>query len=321
MDKNKQLIDQLLATAQLPALRTVRHLGVGELNNSYYVLGEDGHEYCVRIAKYKGKSGLRREADALSRLPEGISPRLVFKPVDEQPLDTLWLIESFLTGTTPQRLTLAQLGSFGRQLARVHSIDAPDHDIVDKGEVTGVKNDLWPYLVWCCRSFYTEDQMLHKLPDKRLLAICRKARQWFEVRKPIMQRQQTKKLLHKDITFSNLLIQDDKVFIIDWELRDFGDPMVDFATGFWNDIEFNRGKWRTVLTTEEKTALYDGYQQGGGVLDEERIAIFTTYDKLGAAIFLCYRLYSPPADITPQQTAQYQEDFDNIITSLQKHIH
>lgn len=168
---------------------------------------------------------------------------------------------------------------------------------------------------------YTEDQMLHSLPDKRLLTLCRKSRQWFEVRKPIMQRQQSKKLLHKDITFSNLLVQDDKVFIIDWELRDYGDPMVDFATGFWDNIEFNRGKWRTVLTAEEKTALYAGYQQGGGVLDEQRIDIFTTYDKLGAAIFLCYRLHSPPDDITPQQTAQYQEDFENIITSLQKHIH
>jgi aminoglycoside phosphotransferase (APT) family kinase protein len=244
----------------------------------------------------------------------------VHNPGDTSPIQNQWIIESFLPGETPGRLSLIQFNCLGSKLARVHAVNAPEHDVIDPGEVTGVKNNLWPYLVWCSRSFYTENQMLHELPDKRLMSLCRKARFWFEMRKPITERQQTKKLLHKDVTLSNLLVQGDEVFLIDWELRDFGDPMVDFATGFWDDIEFNRGKWRIVLSSLEKDALYNGYRLGGGIVDEERIDIFTTYDKLGAAVFLCHRIHSPPTDTTPEQASQYHEDFENIITSLQKHI-
>lgn len=318
MDKDKHLINALLSKSNLPVAHSVRHLGAGELNNSYLAITVDGQHYCIRIAKYAGKSGLLREADALSRLPEGIGPRLIHCPDDTLPLETHWLIESFIDGQNPERLNTAQFHNLGSKLALVHAIDAPAGDVINQGEVTGTKNDLWPYLVWCCRSFYTEYQLLHDLPDKRLLALCRKSRQWFEVRKDLALRQQSKQLLHKDMTPSNLLVRGGEVFLIDWELRDFGDPMTDFATGFWDDVEYNRGKWRIILLPEERTALYRGYTEAGGIIDEERIRLWVIWDKLGSAVFLCHRVHRPPPGQSTAQTEVYKEDLENIIGSLQR---
>ena len=49
----------------------------------------------------------------------------------------------------------------------------------------------------------------------------------------------------------------------------------DFLTGFW-DIE---AVGRITLKPEERQALYDGYAAAGGLIDEERIQMWMTFDK------------------------------------------
>ncbi len=316
MHVDSGVIHKLLAQAGLGKADEIRPLGHGELNNSYRVrIGSQ--RYCVRIAKYQGKPGLAREADALTRLPVGIAPRLVYFDSKAALNKHLWIIETFIPGTTPTRLNLDQFHSLGGKLARIHAIPAPDKDVVDKGEVTGERGGLWDQVTWNSRSFYSEKAILHEVPDKRLQAVIPRIKQWLDHQDKTITIPARKYLLHKDVTPSNVLVRGNDCYLIDWELRGFGDPMSDFSTGFW-DFDLNGGKWRIKLTEFERHAIYDGYTTAGGVIDTDRIEAWTVADMLGVALYLCHRIHSPAHDTTHELQRQYALDLDAIISSLNK---
>jgi aminoglycoside phosphotransferase (APT) family kinase protein len=310
----KTIINALLKQAGLDQADEIQHLGHGEFNDSHYIKS-GAKEFCLRIARYDDNNGLAREADALSRVPRGIAPQLIYFSRQTNPIDHLWIIESYIDGTTPKRLSLEQFNSMGTQLAQIHTVLAPDHDIVDRGEVTGTKTELWQYLMWNCRAFYTPAVILTDLPDIRITRLAQKIKIWLDEQQERLDFPMTKHLLHKDITPGNVLVRGDEVFLIDWELRDFGDPMADFATGFW-DIDLKRGKWRIALNQEEQNALYGGYTTAGGVIDQMRIQVWTMFDKFGVAVFLCHRIHAPTDDTNPELQTQYKEDLESIIASL-----
>lgn len=308
-------IARIFEHAQLGVPDEIHHLGHGELNNSYRVK-VSGLDYCLRMAKYDSK-GLAREADALRRLPFGIGPEVIYFSNDPGPIDKPWIIESFIDGSTPKRLNLKQFYSMGGKLAQTHTVPAPTTDVVSAGEVSTDKSQLWDYLAWCCRSFYPPSMILTNLPDIRLTRLAQKVKLWLDQQQDQLNFNVPKRLVHKDITPSNVLVVGDETFLIDWEIRDYGDPMVEFGTGFW-DIELYDGKWRIVLTDEERDHLYAGYRDAGGTLNEAKIDVWTTFDKMGVAIFLCHRIHSPTEDTTPELQAHYHKDLEAIIHSLEQ---
>ena len=121
MDKTvRSKVDQLLDYAQLGHADEIRSLGSGVHNDGYYAK-VGAREYCVRIARYQGKRGLIREADALKRLPKGIAPELVHFSEDTAPIDKLWSIATFIDGVRPKHLTIPQLQSLGSKLAQAYN--------------------------------------------------------------------------------------------------------------------------------------------------------------------------------------------------------
>ncbi len=301
-------INKLLEYADLGRADEIRSLGSGVHNDGYYAK-VGSREYCVRIARYEGKRGLIREADALKRLPKGIAPDLIHFSEDTAPIDRLWSIATFIDGMQPKRLTLPQLESLGSKLAQVHAIPAPDNDVVDDGEVTGDKNHLWEYLLWSCRSFYDPDEAI---PDERLAHLIPKIKQWFEEQQKTLHVPATKYLLHKDVGVGNIITRGDEVFLIDWEDREFGDPMSDFPTGFW-DI---KAAGRIVLNSDERQALYGGYTTAGGTIDEGRIKMWMTFDKMVVAVFFANRIYKPKEDAKSEQLNEYRRELNKIVDSI-----
>ncbi len=309
MDATQAKIQKLLEYSNLGQADEIRSLGSGVHNDGHYAK-VGNREYCVRIARYKGKRGLVREADALKRLPAGIAPELIHFSEDTVPIDQLWSITTFIDGVQVKRLTTPQLKSLGSRLAQVHAIPAPDHDVVDEGEVTSDKTNLWQYLLWSCRSFYDPNE---DMPDKQLEILIPKLKQWFGEQQKSLHVPTTKHLLHKDVGVGNIIVRGDEVFIIDWEDREFGDPMSDFPTGFW-DIE---AAGRITLIPEERQALYDGYSTEGGVIDEDRIQTWMTFDKMVVALFFANRIYKPREDTTPERLKAYRSELAKIVDSVQ----
>lgn len=307
-DTAQHKINDLLEYAELGQADEIRSLGSGVHNDGYYAK-VGSREYCVRIARYEGKRGLIREADALNRLPEGIAPELIYFAEDTAPIDRLWSIATFIDGEQPKQLTIPQLKSLGSKLAQVHAIPAPEHDTVDAGEVTGNKKDLWEYLLWSCRSFYDPNEAI---ADVRLANLVPKIKQWFEEQQKALHVPAIKYLLHKDIGVGNIIARGDEVFLIDWEDREFGDPMSDFPTGFW-DI---KAAGRIILSSEERQALYSGYSAAGGTIDDGRIRMWTTFDKMVVVLFFANRIYKPKDDAKSEQLNEYRRELDAIVDSI-----
>ena len=65
-------------------------------------------------------------------------------------------------------------------------------------------------------------------------------------------------------------------------------------------------------------ALYRGYANAGGDLDEGRLAVWFIVDKLSAAIYLYWKLHISRHSISPDQVEQYRADLKNLLSSLEK---
>jgi thiamine kinase-like enzyme len=165
-----------------------------------------------------------------------------------------------------------------------------------------------------CKAFGTEAMLLNH-PDTILRDLIRSAYEVFE-QQQFFYDSITPTLIHSDATPSNILAHGDDVGLIDWEFSKFNDPMADFSTVYYEDMEYNQSKWRIQIRPDEKAALFNGYESGGGKIDEERIRFWTRFDKLTAAVFLYWRLHESTNSASQSQVEQYQLDFDNLVASL-----
>jgi len=92
--------------------------------------------------------------------------------------------------------------------------------------------------------------------------------------------------------------------------------MCDFSTIYYEDIEYNKGKWRIKITQDEKKALFSGYITAGGEINEERIKFWIKFDKLGVAVFLYWRIHQSSRTTSDAEVKQYKLDYNNLIASL-----
>ncbi len=282
-------------------------LGGGEVNDTY-LLDLGSREVVVRIAKDRGQQTLRHEAKALDMLNISGVPELLFFDPQAQLDGKLWIVVERMPGKTPSRLTVPQYRALGELLAEVH--------ISTVSEQVGV--DAWKELLKACKSF-GDEQFLRNHPDEHLRVLIQKAAVFAEEKQAAFDHV-APCLIHCDATPSNTLVDGDSVALIDWEFAKINDPMVEFSTIYYDDMEYNRGKWRVKILPEEKAALYEGYKAAGGTIDEDRVSFWMTFDKLGAAIFLYWRLHQSERQTSEGQAAQYRLDMQNLLTSLEKSL-
>jgi len=281
-------------------------LGGGEINDTFMLECGDS-KAILRVAKYPAQYTLQQEAKALRLINIEQAPRLIYFDQDSKINDRQWIMESYVSGTGAKRLNVQQFNSLGKLLAKVHSA---------KSGKTGI--DIWATFLDACKNFGDEEKLLN-YPDEDIKTLINFGRHYFKVWQLKLD-VVPESLVHADATPSNVLVNGDEVSLIDWEFARFNDPMFEFSTVFYEDMEYNQGKWRVQITPEEKDALYSGYTQAGGVIDEDRIRLWMNFDKLGAATFLYWRINESGREATQEQMDQYQLDLDNLKTSLKKNM-
>jgi aminoglycoside phosphotransferase (APT) family kinase protein len=277
-------------------------LGGGEVNNTYKIETEGGR-YILRVAKDIGQESLNAEARALRLLDSPHIPKLVYFDKNNRLENRLWILESYIKGAVSKRLSLVQFKNLGTLLAETHKVPA-----------IGFKVNLREQFLDACKSFGDERYLLNH-PNQVLKSYIKMAYKDFENKQPLYNFI-VPTLIHSDVTPSNILVDGDKVGLIDWEFSKFNDPMADFSTIYYEDMEYNKGKWRIKISPEEKQALFEGYKASGGTLDQERIDFWMRFDKLGAAIFLFWRIHQSTRVTSGDEIEQYTLDFDNLVSSL-----
>lgn len=287
---------------------TFAALGGGELNDTYIFECQD-QKYIFRIAKDSDQNTLIREAAALRLLKSDHAPTLIFFDENQRINDRLWIIESYVSGKNVTRLSTKQFAELGSVLADIHKVTNARH----------TKLNLWQQFLEACSAFGDEKKFL-AYPDPRLRQLILHAQQVMLDGQSWAEEVETT-LVHGDATPSNILIDRDQVNLIDWELARFTDPMREFSTIYYEDMEYNHGKWRLWIQPEEKQALFRGYQKAGGRLDERRIAFWMIFDKLGAAVFLWWRINESGRQAGSQQLEQYRLDLTALLASLERNFY
>lgn len=279
-------------------------LGGGEINNTYSIdVGEQ--KLILRIAKDNGQQTLKNEAHALQLLKSQSIPELIFFDEDNKINNRLWILESYIPGHVIPRLSVKQFESLGYLLADIH-----------KQATSTEKLELQKQLLNSCKPF-GDKEFLISHPDIRLSGLIRGLLNDFETKQPIYDKV-VPVLIHADATPSNVRVNGDAVALIDWEFSGYSDPMRDFSTIYYEDIEYNQGKWRIKITDEEKRSLFNGYRSAGGIIDEERIQFWIRFDKLTAAIFLYWRINQSARTTDQAEMDQYKLDYENLVTSLSR---
>lgn len=283
-----------------------KELGGGEINDTFKLELED-RSVILRISKHKDQNSLYREARVLSKINHNRIPKLIFFDTEKTILDRQWIVEDYIAGEAVKRLNKKQFESLGELLAVVHETES-----------RGTDNNLWETLLSNCKTFGDEEFHLNH-PSLKLKTLVHKMRAYCNDWQPKFA-DVPSVLVHGDATPSNVLVQGDDTALIDWELTSYRDAMSEFSTIYYEDMEFNQGKWRIQIRPEEKQALFEGYIAGGGIIDEDRITFWMNHDKMGAALFLYWRIHDSGRAADSEQMQQYQLDLDNLILSLEKNL-
>lgn len=308
MDNISALINQAVAlSGEQGYQNSYKPLGGGELNDTYVLDFAEHKKLLLRIARYENQKSLANEASALKLLASNHVPQLVFFDENNRIDNRLWILESYVAGKTVKRLSGTQFYSLGSLLATVHQV---------KSERIGMQ--VWQHFIEACSAFGNENKLLAH-SDDRIRKLIATAKTYFESKQSMFDTI-TPALIHGDATPSNILVESNDVALIDWELSCFSDPMAEFSTIYYDDMEYNKGKWRVHITPDERDALFKGYEEAGGTIDHERLKLWMIFDKLGAAVFLYWRIHESERGAKPEQLSQYQLDLDNLLNSLEKSL-
>jgi len=280
-------------------------LGGGEGNDTF-VLDREPTKLVLRVARHSELNRLANEAQALRLLDLDEVPRLIYFDKEQLVNGREWILEGYLDGTPAEELDTRQFGSLGELLAHVHHIQ--------QGDV--LRLDFWQEFLDTKKPFGDENVFLNH-PDSTIRELLRRGKNYFQA-----QRFQAvaPSLIHSDLSYENMLVTDGKISLIDWEYSRFTDPMADFSTMFYEDMEQNKGRWRIHITEQSKAALFAGYTRAGGVLDEQRIKVWQNFDKLGGMVYFYWKLSHSGHAITSEQSALYTEELDKVLESLGQNL-
>ncbi len=296
-------LSELIKTAGIQKkIASEKYLGSGESNDTYGVAFDDNDSVVVRISRRVGRTSLTREAPALKALNVLRIPKVLFFDPEKSFRGRLWVVESFVSGATPRRLTIPQLYNLGKLLAQVHKTKSKQKAI-----------NLKKLFLLASRSFGDEAYLLNH-PHQKLRKVIKNQLKIINEKQPIFDKI-TPSLIHADVT-PNVLVDGDEVGLIDWEFAKYNDPMADFATVFYEDISYHNDKWRIKISPDEKAALFDGYRQAGGEIDENRLRFWIRFDKVCALIFLYWKLNIFDENIELDERAILREDFENLLDSV-----
>lgn len=307
-DIDLETINQAVAISGLQGFTgNYTELGGGEVNDTF-LLDCGDNKAVLRVTRYQDVINLEKEARTLQLLDLKNVPKLLFHDESSRIMGRAWILESYVEGTTPQTLTVAQYDNLGALLAKIHEVKHESQQSFD----------LWADFLYAAKRFGSEERLLDH-PNQQMKNLITRAKPYL-IEQTARFGNVRESLVHGDVTPSNILVTGDSAGLIDWEFSRFKDPMSDFSTAFYEDMEFNRGKWRVRITSEQKTALYKGYQAAGGVIDEDRIAMWMNLDKLGAAVYLWWLLNESGRDYPAEQATQYQYDLDKLMASLDRNL-
>ncbi len=272
---NTAIINQHLS---LNKIITLKKLGAGESNENYLAFLNNGKKIVIRIANLYGAESLAKEYKTLQSLPQGLAPEPIFLDLSGKILNQPFMIQSFVEGQRVNKWTDELLQKFAQSLALLHQ--------TQKKKITKPIN--------IKKYFYSLDQYFFQdLPEliqfNNLKKLIDKTNNFIENNKSLFTSLKNYSLIHGDLNQDNILLDEKKFKLIDWELAEYNDPARDFATFFYPDLQYF--DWRIQLNKTQQKILLDSYQDKFNQDENfvKRVEFWQKIDKAGAIIFCSWK--------------------------------
>ena len=235
-------------------------------DKKYCVTDELGQKYFLRISpmeRYEQRKNLQELLLQVDKLGIPMCRPLGFGACEEG----VYRLESWINGEDAEEVipTLSEPEQYrygmeaGRILKRIHSIPAPE-DIPLWEERFGRKMDRYVHM-------YHEGSVKFEGAEY-ILDYIRQNRDLIKGRPQCFQ--------HGDYHIGNMMLSEGKLYIIDFDRNDFGDP--------WE--EFNRIVWCAQASPEMARGMVDGYFAGNVPMEFWRLlALYISSNTLGSMVW------------------------------------
>ena len=214
----------------------VNTLGNGE-NHLIYLASVNDKKFVFRISfREELESALKKEFEILKKLPSGFGPKPFVFDESKKIIPNSFMIQSFVSGKKIKKWTKHLLRIHAKQLAFLHSKN-----------ITEKKENL--YDVFIKRANFSKNNQPEVVEDDKLIEdIFIRLNELFSNNKQIFEKQKHSYLIHADLHDDNILVEDDKLYYIDWEEARYGDNALDVATLLWF-IKLDDDNYKTYLNT------------------------------------------------------------------------
>ncbi|MSR85815.1 aminoglycoside phosphotransferase family protein [Candidatus Woesearchaeota archaeon] len=208
--KQAQKISQLLDCS----LIDYRFLAKGN-HNWNYLLHTDKRNLILRMENNAQFKNLKKEYTLLRKLKSGLGPKVFLFDKSHKIVPTNYLIEEYIVGKHPQKITEDFLLSMAQWFKQLHKITK------HTSSEFSLDSALKPYY----RNYL---KYKHHIKDKRLLQqleyTINKAKEICTKNKSIFKNRRKRVLLHNDSSRENIFYKKGLVQLIDWEFASYGFP-------------------------------------------------------------------------------------------------
>jgi len=241
-------------------------LGSGNHNVNYLIVTSN-NKYVLRIENNPQFKNLRKEFRLLKKLKKGLGPKVFFLDTTKKIIPAEYFIEEFIEGKQQTKKTNEFLISMALWLKKLHQnkkICKP-HSMS-----TAIK----PYI----KNINNNATVLSPLIKDKIDLLINRIKLFAKEKNSFFAKRTRKSLIHSDLSKGNILINDGKIALIDWEFSNYNFPEYDL-------IYFIQ---HFKLTLEQKTLFLKSY--GYSKNDFNKLTVINLLNACGDIGYSVWRL-------------------------------
>jgi len=250
-------------------IKSCKEIGSGE-HNLNYALETDKEKYVLRIYANLQFDNAEKEYKILKKIKGNLAPKALFLDTSKEIIEYNYMIQEFIEGKPLKKLTDKHTDKIAGILKKVHAI-------------TDKTKERPPQIIsdWCRKNMLETSKKIGKDFNKAMTELHNQVNAKVDKIMPLLEKYKRTHLIHDDPVLENFLVQNNNIFLIDWELANYNYFFLDLGTF----IAENH------IIKKHEEAFLKAY--GFGQTEEERkiIEIAKMYRILGSISWLIERIH------------------------------
>ncbi|MBD3304285.1 phosphotransferase [Candidatus Woesearchaeota archaeon] len=199
-------------------IKSCKEIGSGE-HNLNYALETGKGKYVLRIYANLQFDNAEKEYKILKKLKGSLAPKAVFLDTSKEIIEYNYMIQEFIEGTPLKKLSEEHTDKIAGILKKVHAITDET-----KERPAQIISD------WCRKNMLETSKKIGNEFNKEMTELHDQVKSRVDKIMPLLEKYKRTHLIHDDPVLENFLVQDNHVFLIDWELANYNYFFLDLGT-------------------------------------------------------------------------------------------